>query len=418
MILIRWRMFNMSTVGLTDRMQALPAHENPVTCATLETAGWPLSTPLPAITQEAQTAMPEKPIPDSTQAPAIFGRRRFLGAATSVSLAAALPLSARSQTTDVGRETTAVPVLPARLQPRDLVALVNPASARHTIIPTEIMAEAIEALGLRTQRGANYYARRGYMAGSDEERAADINAAFADPEVRAIWATGGWGSARTLPLLDFDLIRRNPKVLVGYSDATALLNAVHSQTGLVTFHGPFPQARVTADYQRSLLLDGKDATLRNPQEISADETVVTQHRIRTIRGGTARGRLIGGNLTVLSAIVGSGYLPDFDGAILFLEDVNEAVYRVDRMLTQLRLAGILDKISGFVFGNCTECDPSSSYGSLTLEEAIRDHVEPLGVPAWMGAMFGHIPEQFTLPIGVEASIDADSGTIAHGRAVA
>ncbi|MEE4110543.1 MAG: LD-carboxypeptidase, partial [Halieaceae bacterium] len=221
--------------------------------------------------------MPADPIPTPLRAMTCHGRRRFLGALASVSLATALPLTARSQTASGTAATTPDPVRPARLQPGDLVALVNPASARHTMIPTEIMAEAIEALGLRTQRGANYYARRGYMAGSDEERAADINSAFADPEVKAIWATGGWGSARTLPLLDFELIRRNPKVLVGYSDATALLNAVHSQTGLVTFHGPFPQARVTADYQRSLLLDAKGATLRNPQEIAANETVVTQH---------------------------------------------------------------------------------------------------------------------------------------------
>ena len=358
------------------------------------------------------------PFPNPGRTPPGHDRRRVLKAMASISLAAALPMTARSQSASRATAASAALIRPARLQPGDLVALVNPASARHTMIATEIMAEAVEALGLRTRRGANYYARRGYMAGTDEERAADINAAFADPEVRAIWATGGWGSARTLPLLDFDLIRRNPKVLVGYSDATALLNAVHAQTGLVTFHGPFPEARVTAQYQRSLLLDAKGATLRNPQEIAADETVVTQHRIRTIRGGTAEGRLVGGNLTVLSAIVGSAYLPDFDGAILFLEDVNEAVYRVDRMLTQLRLAGILDRISGFVFGNCTDCDPGSGYGSLTLEEAIRDHIEPLGVPAWMGAMFGHIPEQFTLPIGVNARIDADAGTIEHGRAVA
>jgi len=308
-------------------------------------------------------------------------------------------------------------VRPPRLTEGDLTALVNPASARYEVVPTEIMAEAIEALGLTPRRGANYYARRGYMAGTDQQRADDINAAFADPQVKAIWATGGWGSARVLPYLDYDQIAQNPKVLVGYSDATALLSAVHAKTGLVTFHGPFPRSRVSATYQRDLLLEGRGAELRNPQRIDSAETVVTEHRIRTLRGGVAEGKLVGGNLTVLSAIVGSAYLPSFDGAILFLEDVNEAVYRVDRMLTQLRLAGILDRISGFIFGNCTECDPGAGHGSLTLEEVLRDHIEPLGVPAWTGAMIGHIRDQFTLPIGVHARIDADLGEIRFGSAV-
>ncbi|MEM1146129.1 MAG: LD-carboxypeptidase, partial [Pseudomonadota bacterium] len=322
----------------------------------------------------------------STNKPHTRSRREFLATSAMLSAMALTPVpGGRARGASLARAET---IMPARLEANNLVALVNPASARYQVIPTEIMAESIEALGLRVRRSANYFARRGYMAGTDQQRADDINAAFADPEVKAIWATGGWGSARVLPLLDYDLIRANPKVLVGYSDATALLNAVYSKTGLVNFHGPFPRSPITAAYQRSLLIDAQGADLTNPQRVSDDETVVTQHRIRTLTSGTAEGKLIGGNLTVLSAIVGSDFLPSFDGAILFLEDVNEAVYRVDRMLTQLKLAGILERISGFVFGNCTECDPDSSYGSLTLEEAIRDHIDPLGVPAWMGAMVG------------------------------
>lgn len=344
-------------------------------------------------------------------------RRRLLAMGAALGVAApsgGLPLSLAA-----GRPGGAAgPLLrPPRLQPGDLIGLINPATARPEIIPTEIMAESIEALGLRTRRGANYYARWGSLAGTDEQRLADIHAFFADPQVRGIWATGGWGSARLLPLLDYELIRSNPKVLVGYSDSTALLNGIHGMTGLVTFHGPFPRSRRSAAYQRRLLLEGRELALRNPQEIADNETVVTAHRIRTITPGRARGPLLGGNLTVLSAIIGSPYLPSFDGAILFLEDVNEALYRVDRMLTQLRLAGVLDRIAGFVFGNCTDCDPGAGYGSLTLEEIIRDHVEPLGVPAWTGAMIGHIPEQFTLPLGVEARIDADRGELLVGSAV-
>lgn len=163
---------------------------------------------------------------------------------------------------------------------------------------------------------------------------------------------------------------------------------------------------------------GGPQPLRNPQALRSGETVVTRNRIRTLTPGKASGRLVGGNLTVLSAIVGSPYLPDFDGAILFLEDVNEALYRIDRMMTTLKLAGILDRIAGFVFGNCSDCDPGTDYSSLTREEILRDHIEPLGIPAWMVAMVGHIDDQFTLPIGATASIDAEFGEIRISKAVA
>lgn len=342
-------------------------------------------------------------------------RRRLLRGLATLSLAGG---SAPLWVPGALGEATRPPLLrPPRLVPGDRVGLVNPATARHDVIPTEIMADAVAALGLRPKRGANYYARWGNLAGTDAQRVADIHAFFADPDIKAIWATGGWGSARLLPALDYDLIRDNPKVVVGYSDATALLNGIHARTGLVTFHGPFPVNRRSAEFQRAMLFDGESATLRNPREIAEDETVVTEHRIRTIRPGKARGPLLGGNLTVLSAIVGSAYLPRFDGAILFLEDVNEALYRIDRMLTQLQLAGVLERIAGFVFGHCSDCDPGTRYGSMTLEEIIRDHIEPLRIPAWMGAMVGHIPGQFTLPLGVDAQVDAAAGELRVGPAV-
>jgi muramoyltetrapeptide carboxypeptidase len=144
-----------------------------------------------------------------------------------------------------------------------------------------------------------------------------------------------------------------------------------------------------------------------------DETRLVQreNRTRTIAPGSARGRLVGGNLTVLTAIVGSPYLPSFDGAILFLEDVREDIYRVDRMLTQLRLAGLLEGVRGVVFGSCDRCEPGEGYGSLTLEEVLDEHVRPLGVPAFEGAMIGHQDRQFTVPIGVEVEIDASAGRI-------
>lgn len=331
-------------------------------------------------------------------------RRQFLTAGAAGGLLAALGPAAR------GASGPAV-IKPPRLAPGDRVGMINPARAAFRREPVEIQAEALTAVGLEPVQGPNFYKRRGYFAGTDEERAADVNTLFGDPTIKALVGIGGWGSARILPHLDYDLIRANPKVVAGFSDVTALLNGLYAQTGLITFHGPHPRVRSSADYFRRVLFDGEAVEFRNPSELGDDELVQTRDRWATITPGRARGRLVGGNLTVLSALVGSPYLPDFAGAILFLEDVNEEVYRVDRMMTQLRLAGILGRLAGFVFGRCSRCEPGTSYGSLTLEEVLDDHVKPLGIPAYRGAMIGHIKSQFTLPIGAEAEIDADEGVI-------
>ena len=328
----------------------------------------------------------------------MINRREFLAATAAVGLHGSA-LAQRGLTK------------PDRLRPGDKVGLVSPATAAFETQPIEIMQEALESLGLEPLLGENFYSRHGYFAGEDRARASDINTFFADPDVRMIFARGGWGSARVLPLLDFDAIANNPKVLLGYSDATALINGVHARTGLVTFHGPSPLDRFSADYFQRIVMDGKTATMQNPGEIDDRKLVQTEHRLQTIRGGRATGRILGGNLTVLTAILGSDYVPEFDDAILFLEDVNEAVYRIDRMMTQLSLAGILSKIRGFVFGRCTECGPGTGFGSLTLEQVLREHVRRLDVPAFSGSMIGHIDQQFTIPLGIDVEIDADAGTI-------
>jgi muramoyltetrapeptide carboxypeptidase len=298
----------------------------------------------------------------------------------------------------------------------DTVALVAPASATFSSVDLDIARESLQALGLTVKVGRNLLARHGYLAGSDRERAADINDFFKDGSVRAVLPIrGGWGSSRVLPYLDFDAIARNPKVLLGYSDITALLLSVHARTGLVTFHGPNGLGRWDAwsvDYLKRVLFNGEAATYQNPKGIS-DKNSLTQieHRIQTITPGTARGRLLGGNLTVLTTILGSPYLPAWDGAILFLEDVDEDLYRVDRMFTQLKLAGVLQRIRGFVFGTCAECGPGEGFASLTLEEIFADHIKPLSIPAWSGAMIGHQMQQWTLPVGADVQIDAAAGTI-------
>lgn len=304
-------------------------------------------------------------------------------------------------------------LLPMPLNKGDTVGLVSPSSATDDSFNLQLAREAMEALGFRVKVGAHFAARRGHLAGTDVERAGDLNAMFADTSVKAIICTrGGSGAARLLPLLDYDAIRRNPKVLLGYSDITALHNAIHAKTGLVTFHGPIGSGSWNAfnvDQFQRVLLNRELVEFRNKVD-AGDELVPRRNRTITITGGKARGELVGGNLTVLTALAGSPYLPDFSGKILFLEDVSEAPYRVDRMFSTLKLMGALDKVAGVIFGECTDCNPGDGYGSLTLEQIFDDHIRPLKVPAYRGAMIGHIREQFIVPVGGVVELDADAGT--------
>lgn len=305
-------------------------------------------------------------------------------------------------------------MLAARLVPGDVVGLIDPASATWEPIDVDIVEDTLAALGLAAKRGVHLLDRRGSLAGTDRDRAADVMAMFTDPTVKAVLPVrGGWGCARILPHLDFEAIRRNPKVLVGYSDLTALILALHAKTGLIAFHGPNGASEwnaTSADWFTRVVLRGEAVTFANPRE-KGDTLAQTEFRTKTIVPGMARGRLLGGNLSVLTALLGSPYLPDFRGAILFLEDVNEAPYRVDRMLTQLALAGVLRSVAGVVWGTCRECEPDAGFGSLTIPDLLDDHVKPLGVPAWRGALIGHIDSQFTLPIGADVEIDAAAHTI-------
>ena len=304
---------------------------------------------------------------------------------------------------------------PPRLRPGDVVGLIEPAGFTDDMFDLDLVKETIAAMGLKAKAAPHLMERYGYLAGKDADRAADVNAMFADPQVRAVFAVrGGWGCARILPYLDFATIRAHPKLLLGFSDITALHLAFAARAGFTTIHGPnaassWPQ--FSWDAFRAIAFDGATPTLVNPQ-VKEDRLVPLSGRIRTFRGGRASGRLLGGNLTVLAALMGTPWLPDFTGAILVLEDVDEAPYRIDRMLTQLSLAGVLGKVAGVVFGQCTNCSAREpSYGGFTLPEILQQHLAPLGVPAFQGAAFGHVVSQFSLPLGVRAEIDADAGSI-------
>jgi len=316
----------------------------------------------------------------------------------------------------VAAATPARPVLtPRRLRPGDTVGLVSPANATYEQEPITIAIESLQALGFQVKEGRHLRARRGQFAGTDAQRAEDINAMFADDSVAGIFAlTGGSGCTRIVDLLDYASIRRHPKFFGGFSDITCLLNAIQQQTGLVTFHGPVASSEwnpySVANF-RALVMDGQAALLRNPVDSAPAGLVPTEHRITTLRPGKATGRLVGGNLTVLAALAGSRYWPDFRGAILFLEDINEFIYRVDRTLSTLRLAGALDALAGVVLGQFTNCEPGDGYGTLTLDEVFEDYFGGLGVPVYRGAQFGHVRLKLTLPVGAMVEMDAQAGTL-------
>lgn len=337
-------------------------------------------------------------------------RRQFMGATALAAAALTLPFAGGKH---AFAATPRKRLLPPGLNPGDTVALVSPSSATDDPFDLQLAQEAMEALGFKVRVAPHLAARRGHLAGTDAERAGDLNAMFADKDVKAIiCARGGSGAARLLPLLDYDAIRRNPKVLLGYSDITALHCAIQARTGLVTFHGPIGSGswnRFNVDQFKRLFFNRELMQYQNLSE-AGDELVPRRNRTVTIAGGKAQGELVGGNLTVLTALAGSSYLPDFSGKILFLEDVSEAPYRIDRMFSTLKLMGVLDRIAGVIFGECTDCNPGDGYGSLTLPQIFDDYLKPLKIPAYRGAMIGHIRQQFIVPVGGKVEMDADAGT--------
>ena len=272
----------------------------------------------------------------------------------------------------------------------------------------------VEALGLKAKPAPHISDRYGYLAGADKDRAADVNAMFADPSVSAVFAVrGGWGCARLLPYLDFGVIQKNPKILVGYSDLTAMLLPVFARTGLVTFHAPMGASTWSAfnvGYLKRVLFDAEAVTFENVKEVN-DTLVQVDNRIQTITPGVARGRLLGGNLSVLAGIVGTGYLPDWSDAILFIEEVDAGDLPCRSHADAARTRWNPRQAPRRGRGHLHWLKPGEGFGSLTLEEVLNDHIKPLKVPAWSGAMIGHIARQFTLPEGVEVEIDATKGTI-------
>jgi len=315
-----------------------------------------------------------------------------------------------------GTTTTTTPskiFRPNRLRRGDLIGLATPGS----YIPDRDLEKAVknvESLGFRVKLSKNIRAKRGYNAGTDAQRLEDLHALFADKEVAGIWcARGGYGCTRILPSLDYALIRRNPKAIIGYSDVTALLLAIFRETGLITFHGPVAASELT-DYSRAqfiatLMEQRQEVAIHIPEVLSRQDK--PGYKAQTIGGGTASGVLTGGNLSLLAAMAGTPHAPDFSGRIVFMEDVEERPYRIDRMLTQLRQACNLEKAAGIVLGVFVDCRPEADVPSLSLMECLEDQLAGLGIPVVYGMPIGHISNQCVLPLGIEARLNADEKTL-------
>jgi muramoyltetrapeptide carboxypeptidase len=302
------------------------------------------------------------------------------------------------------------PLFPPRLAPGDTIGIAVPASPPEK---PELIDEVIgrfTAQGFKVKPGKYLRKRDGYLAGGDEERAEDINALFADPEVRGIFALrGGYGSCRILPLLDYAVIRANPKPFVGYSDVTAMHLAILVKAGLVTFHGSNASSAFqpgnAATFQRMLM---------EPLDVSQAPVLFSRNdshgaNVKTVVPGRAKGQLLGGNMTSLLRLLGTPYAPDFRDVILFLEDTGEKAYRVDGMFTHLRLAGVLSQISGLVLGRFDHADAPEQ---IRITACLQREAGRIGVPCVSGAPIGHFPEQIIVPQGAQAEIDAGEGMLA------
>lgn len=306
-------------------------------------------------------------------------------------------------------------VLPPKLVRGSRVALVAPSSPLLDRDDLTRAEELCRALGYEPVLARNAYRRHGYLAGTDDERLDDLNRAIQDDGIDALWCVrGGFGMTRILDRVDYAAIARRPKAVLGYSDISALLNAITRETGVVTFHAPTARAPMPAFSRRHferVLACATAAGQLDRLPLPVDVLVPKENRIVTLRGGSAEGALAGGNLTLLQCLIGTRYFPDLDGALLFLEDVGEDLYGVDRMLAHLRLAGALDRLAGVLVGRFTDLKRSTSDGGLGFDEVLSTYFLPLNIPIAHGFPIGHIDDQWTLPLGIRARLDASRGQV-------
>ena len=336
-----------------------------------------------------------------------MGRRNFI---KSIGLlGASLPLISFAEDVESEKKITNKTIKPKALVKGDLVGLITPGS----FIDDEGLQKAInniESLGFRVLLGENIRKSRGYNAGTKQERVGDLHSMFSNEEVKAVWAVrGGYGCSGILSLIDFDLIKSNPKIFIGYSDITVLLISIYKKTGLITFHGPVAASDFT-NYTKENVLSVLTSTIPNQRLFPSQENRIIadsneNYKLRNINKGDAEGVLIGGNLTLITSLVGTEWAINYQDKVLFLEDVGEAPYKIDRMLIQLNQSMKLSRTKSVLFGVFTSVNKPKDELSLSLKQTLNDNIKDIGIPSTYGLSIGHIDNMLTVPIGVKAKFN-------------
>lgn len=328
--------------------------------------------------------------------------------------AALLPLIAGSALANTKMARSPKIIKPKRLRAGDTIAVIAPSSSASTEAFERALAN-IATLGLKAKVGKFARGSNDFFSGTDKERLQDLHWAFSDKEINGVWCVrGGSGAPRLLPEIDYSLVKKNPKVFVGYSDITALHMAISQQTGLVTFHGPVASSEMS-DYTKAnlfdLVMNGSAEHKIVPSEFNIAQTSAL-FKPNVITPGKARGRLIGGNLSLLAALAGTPYaLRDLKGAILFAEDINEPPYKVDRLFTQLRQSCDMRSLAGVALGVFSSSQSATDADTALTLKVLKDRLGDLGIPVISGLSFGHIRDNCTLPFGVVAELDTASASI-------
>ena len=296
-------------------------------------------------------------------------------------------------------------IKPNKLKEGDMIALFAPGGAVFNKTYIEKASNVLKSLGFNVKLCNSLNTQYGQFSDTAENRAKELNELFKDKSVNGMIAMrGGSGCAKILPLLDYELIKTNPKALIGYSDITSLINGIHAKTGLTGFHGPVGYStwnEFTIKHFRSALMKYYTFTCNDSFD----------NEVKILNEGVTVGNLYGGNLTVLNSLIGTEYLPDLTNSILFIEEVAEEPYYIDRLLTQWKQIGVLDKLSGIVIGKCAKCIPEEPEKSLTLEQTLINNLKPLNIPCYIYSNFGHVNNKFTLPVGIRVKLDATNKKI-------
>jgi len=326
-------------------------------------------------------------------------RRHFLSGLLSIS--ATTLLASTTKTTKITKKT----LYPKRLEKGQTIGLIAPGFAVSQEKMTQ-MVFFLEQSGFKVFQTGRI-GQEGYFSNTDEQRALDVMEMFSNPNVDAILcARGGYGCTRILDLLDYKIIENNPKILLGFSDVTALIQGIYSKTGLIGFHGPVGTT-IENQYAQSciqdLLMNLSEQTTIKPVNLEESQyQSISEYQRYTIYPGIAKGKLIGGSLTLITALIGTPYEIDFTDCIVCIEDVEEKPYRIDRMLTQLLGSKTFKAAAGIAFGVCAGCDTEKNQNNFTLREVIENRISPLKIPAAYGLSFGHVPDNCTLPIGAQS----------------